>query len=121
MTSTDPLSLTQAKRLADSADTVLLRATRPADLETPIGAFLRQRAERVGVKLRIGGGEIDQVIGVRKNGAELFALRVAQKGRDLRALQHHLQLLIAALRDQEEDGVGADVDGRYAHLDTVTA
>src|SRR5206468_10447887 len=37
----DPLSLTQAKRLAASADTVLLRATRPADLETPIGAFLR--------------------------------------------------------------------------------
>jgi anthranilate synthase component 1 len=37
----DPLSLTQAKRLAASADTLLLRATRPADLETPIGAFLR--------------------------------------------------------------------------------
>ena len=41
MTTTDPLSLTQAKRLAPSADTILLRATRPADLETPIGAFLR--------------------------------------------------------------------------------
>ncbi len=41
MTTTDPLSLTQAKRLAANADTVLLRATRPADLETPIGAFLR--------------------------------------------------------------------------------
>src|SRR3712207_2420795 len=41
MTTTDPLSMTQAKRLAASADTVLLRATRPADLETPIGAFLR--------------------------------------------------------------------------------
>ena len=41
MTSTDPLSLTQAKRLASSADTLLLRATRAADLETPIGAFLR--------------------------------------------------------------------------------
>src|SRR6185503_18078537 len=38
---TDPLSLTEAKRLASSADTLLLRATRPADLETPIGAFLR--------------------------------------------------------------------------------
>jgi anthranilate synthase component 1 len=37
----DPLSLTQAKRLAATADTLLLRATRPADLETPIGAFLR--------------------------------------------------------------------------------
>ncbi|HYK96294.1 MAG TPA: anthranilate synthase component I family protein [Candidatus Dormibacteraeota bacterium] len=41
MSNSDPLSLTQAKRLAGSADTLLLRATRPADLETPIGAFLR--------------------------------------------------------------------------------
>src|SRR5437667_1958183 len=41
MTTTDPLSLTEAKRLAANADTILLRATRPADLETPIGAFLR--------------------------------------------------------------------------------
>ena len=41
MSITDPLSLTEAKRLAGLADTVLLRATRDADLETPIGAFLR--------------------------------------------------------------------------------
>jgi anthranilate synthase component 1 len=41
MVTGDPLSLTQAKRLASSADTILLRATRSADLETPIGAFLR--------------------------------------------------------------------------------
>jgi anthranilate synthase component 1 len=41
MTSTEPLSLAEAKRLASSADTILLRATRPADLETPIAAFLR--------------------------------------------------------------------------------
>jgi anthranilate synthase component 1 len=41
MTSSDPLSLGQAKRLVANADTLLLRATRPADLETPIGAFLR--------------------------------------------------------------------------------
>ena len=41
MAMTDPLSLTEAKRLAANADTLLLRATRPADLETPIGAFLR--------------------------------------------------------------------------------
>ncbi len=41
MTDRDPLSLAQAKRLASSADTLLLRATRAADLETPIGAFLR--------------------------------------------------------------------------------
>src|SRR4029450_13175259 len=37
----DPISLSQAKRLAANADTIRLRATRPADLETPIGAFLR--------------------------------------------------------------------------------
>ena len=41
MSITDPLSLGEAKRLAPNADTVLLRATRPADLETPIGAFMR--------------------------------------------------------------------------------
>ena len=41
MTAADPLSLTQAQRLASSADTILLRATRSADLETPIGALLR--------------------------------------------------------------------------------
>ncbi len=35
-----PLSLAEAKRLATTSDTVLLRATREADLETPIGAFL---------------------------------------------------------------------------------
>ncbi|HUG48561.1 MAG TPA: anthranilate synthase component I family protein [Candidatus Limnocylindria bacterium] len=35
-----PLSLAEAKRLAETSDTVLLRATREADLETPIGAFL---------------------------------------------------------------------------------
>ena len=39
--SMDPLSLSEAKRESATADTVLLRATRPADLETPIGAFLR--------------------------------------------------------------------------------
>ena len=38
---TDPLSLTEAKRLSGTADTVLVGATRTADLETPIGAFLR--------------------------------------------------------------------------------
>jgi hypothetical protein len=41
VTSTDPLSLAQAKRLAGNAGTLLLRATRAADLETPFGAFLR--------------------------------------------------------------------------------
>jgi anthranilate synthase component 1 len=41
MTTADPISLTQAQRLSANADTILLRATRPADLETPIGAFLR--------------------------------------------------------------------------------
>jgi anthranilate synthase component 1 len=41
MTTADPISLEQAQRLAANTDTILLRATRPADLETPIGAFLR--------------------------------------------------------------------------------
>ena len=41
MSTADPLSLAEAKRLAPGTDTILLRATRPADLETPIGAFLR--------------------------------------------------------------------------------
>jgi anthranilate synthase component I len=41
MSTMDPLSLAAAKRLAGNADTILLRATRPADLDTPIGAFLR--------------------------------------------------------------------------------
>jgi anthranilate synthase component I len=35
-----PLSLAEAKDQAATSDTVLLRATREADLETPIGAFL---------------------------------------------------------------------------------
>ena len=41
VTTTDPLSLGEVKRLAAGADTVLLSATRSADLETPVGAFLR--------------------------------------------------------------------------------
>jgi len=41
MSVTNPLSLAEVHRLASSADTVLLRAGRDADLETPIGAFLR--------------------------------------------------------------------------------
>jgi anthranilate synthase component 1 len=41
MTTIDPLSLVETKRLVGDADTILLRATRDADLETPIGAFLR--------------------------------------------------------------------------------
>ncbi len=41
MPATDPLSLRQARQLAGSADTLLLAASRDADLETPIGAFLR--------------------------------------------------------------------------------
>ena len=41
MSTADLISLAQTQRLAANADTILLRATRPADLETPIGAFLR--------------------------------------------------------------------------------
>jgi anthranilate synthase component 1 len=54
----DPLSLTEAKRLAGSVDTVLLRATRDADLETPIGAFLRLDDGRPAYLLEsVEGGE----------------------------------------------------------------
>ncbi len=41
MATTDPLSLREVRQLAGSADTILLTATRNADLETPIGAFMR--------------------------------------------------------------------------------
>jgi anthranilate synthase component 1 len=41
MTTSDPLSMAEVRRLAGNADTIRLRASRPADLETPIGAFLR--------------------------------------------------------------------------------
>ena len=41
MSSQHPLSLGEVKRLAGSTDTIRLRAVRDADLETPIGAFLR--------------------------------------------------------------------------------
>jgi anthranilate synthase component 1 len=41
MAMTSPLSLAEVKRLAGNADTILLRASRDADLETPVGAFLR--------------------------------------------------------------------------------
>ena len=41
MATQHPLSLGEVKRLAGSADTIRLRAVRDADLETPIGAFLR--------------------------------------------------------------------------------
>jgi anthranilate synthase component 1 len=41
MATQHPLSLSEVKRLAGSADTIRLRAVRDADLETPIGAFLR--------------------------------------------------------------------------------
>jgi len=41
MAPSDPLSLHEVNKLAVSADTVLLTATRNADLDTPIGAFMR--------------------------------------------------------------------------------
>jgi anthranilate synthase component I len=41
MALTDPLSLREVRRLAGAADTILLTSTRNADLETPIGAFMR--------------------------------------------------------------------------------
>ena len=48
--------------------------------------FLGERAKRVGVKLRIRGREIDQVIRVRESRVELGALRVIEESaRSLRA------------------------------------
>jgi anthranilate synthase component I len=41
MSTQNPLSLGEVKRLVGTADTIRLRASRDADLETPIGAFLR--------------------------------------------------------------------------------
>ena len=41
MAQTDPLSLREVRQIAGSADTILLTASRSADLETPIGAFMR--------------------------------------------------------------------------------
>ena len=41
MALTDPLSLHEVRQMSGSADTILLTATRNADLETPIGAFMR--------------------------------------------------------------------------------
>src|ERR1700690_2747665 len=41
MALTEPLSLREVRQLAGSADTILLTASRNADLETPIGAFMR--------------------------------------------------------------------------------
>jgi anthranilate synthase component 1 len=41
MAPNDPLSLREVRQLSGSADTILLTATRNADLETPIGAFMR--------------------------------------------------------------------------------
>ena len=41
MAISDPLSLKEVRQLAGTADTILLTATRNADLETPIGAFMR--------------------------------------------------------------------------------
>ena len=41
MSTQNPLSLAEVKRLAGRADTIRLRASRDADLEPPIGAFLR--------------------------------------------------------------------------------
>jgi anthranilate synthase component 1 len=41
MALTDPLSLREVRQMAGLADTILLTASRNADLETPIGAFMR--------------------------------------------------------------------------------
>ena len=52
-----------------------------------IGArqLLRQRANGIGVKLRIGRGEINQVSGMGEDRAELSALRMIKERLDFRA------------------------------------
>src|SRR4029079_2799398 len=58
MTTADPISLSQAKRLAASADTIRLRATRPAHLGTPIRAFPRiHTREPASLLESVEGGE----------------------------------------------------------------
>jgi hypothetical protein len=44
--------------------------------------FFRKRSKGVGVELRIGGGEVDQVIRMRKNGMEFCALGMIEERRD---------------------------------------
>src|SRR3954465_11310376 len=54
----EPVSRVEAARLAAEYDTVLLRATREADLETPIGAFLALDDGTAGYLLEsVEGGE----------------------------------------------------------------
>ena len=93
MTTTDPLSLTEAKRLSANADTLLLRATRPADLETPIGAFLRlddgstpayllesvEGGERLGRYSFLGVGPAAAARGPRRRLADADAARHGQR------------------------------------------
>ena len=49
--------------------------------------FLRERANRVGVELRIGGRQVDQVIRVREGRLKFGALGVIEKRGDLFAQQ----------------------------------
>ena len=49
--------------------------------------LLGQSAQRVGVKLRVGRRQIDEVIGVRENRRQLPALRMFEEGLDFLARQ----------------------------------
>ena len=51
------------------------------------------------MKLRIGRGEVDQVVGVRENGVELAALRVPEKGGDLGTLERTREPLHVVLHE----------------------
>src|SRR4029077_8006932 len=84
MPTNDPLSLGQAKRLASSADTILLRATRSADLETPIGALLR---------LDDGGPAylLESVEGGERLGGDSFLVVGPRRLLEVRAGQAHVQ------------------------------
>ena len=48
------------------------------------GQFLRESADGVGVELRIGRGQVDQIIGVGEDGRQFGALPVPEEGVNLR-------------------------------------
>jgi hypothetical protein len=66
--------------------------------------FLGQGAKRVGVKDWIGGGEIDQVIGVSKNGMQPDSFGMVEKRRDLVRLERSCEPLHIVLHENLHRG-----------------
>ncbi len=114
MTTQHPLSLAEVKRLAGSADTIRLRAVRDADLETPIGAFLRlddgatpayllesvEGGERLGRYSFLGIGP-RRLLEVRGGRARIQdrPVGVVEYAPDLPVTEHPADDPLAALRD----------------------